>query len=398
MPSLSGVPRVLLLIETSHNWGRRILEGIGQFVRESGPWSLFIASRGLGDRLPSWFGRWQGEGILARTTTRAMRERLRSLNIPMVELLGHEPEMPGSIHGENGSAGRLAAEHLLECGLRNFGFFAYGEAWWIDTYREGFLSTLAMFNAPCDVYRPPRPNRCLLPGWQASMQPSLTKWLRGLPKPAGIFAPVLDYAATVLSTCRSEGILVPEQLAVISSVDDPALCNVFTPPLSCVDIPAERVGYEAAAMLQRMMAGGRQPSKTVWVPATHVVQRHSTDLVAIPDEDVAQAMRFIRQRACQGIQVPDVAAEIGISRRVLERKFQHFLKRSPKEEIRRTCVDRAKLLLTQSELSVEAISNRSGFLSFKHMARFFRREVGATPREYRRAGRVAREQQSEHNQ
>jgi LacI family transcriptional regulator len=388
----------LLLIESSDGYGRRIIDGIGRFVRESGPWSLFVAARGLEDRLPPWIARWQGEGILARTTTRAMTQRLRGLKTPMVELLGHEREEPARVHADNTSAGRLAAEHLVECGLRNFGFFAWGEAWWLDLFREGFTGTLEMLQSSCDVYRPPRSNHRLLPHWSSGMLPAVTKWLRGLPKPAGIFAPVADYAATVLNICRSEAIRVPEEIAVINAVDDPTICNVFTPPLSCVDLPAERIGYEAAALLQRMMAGEAPPQKTTWIAATHVVRRQSTDLVAVEDPDVAQALRFIRQRACHGILVPQVAEEVGVSRRVLERKFQEFVQHTPKEEILRTQLDRAKLLLAQSDLSIEAIAQRSGFASFNHLARLFRREVGQAPRTYRNVHRVMRYKEAEKNE
>ena len=90
MPTLTGIPRVLLLIESSDGYGRRILEGMGRFVRESGPWSLFVAARGLEERLPPWVAHWQGEGILARTTTRARWPALRGLKAPMMELLGHD--------------------------------------------------------------------------------------------------------------------------------------------------------------------------------------------------------------------------------------------------------------------------------------------------------------------
>ena len=67
---------------------------------------------------------------------------------------------------------------------------------------------------------------------------------------------VPDFAANLLNICRNENISVPEQLAMLSGGDDPTLCSVFTPPLSCVDFPAERVGYEAAALLHRLMQGG----------------------------------------------------------------------------------------------------------------------------------------------
>ena len=313
------------------------------------------------------------------------------MKAPMVELLGHEREEPARVHGENTSAGRLAAEHLLECGLRNFGFFAWGEAWWIDAYREGFVGSLEESQRSCEVYQPPRSNRRLVPRWDTSMQPAVMKWLRGLTKPTGIFAPSPDYAASVLNLCRSGGIAVPEDVAVISGVDDPALCNVFTPPLSCVDIPAERVGYEAAAMLERMMAGEAPPRKTTWIAASHVVRRQSTDLVAVEDVDVAGAIRFIREQACEGIRVPDVAAELGVSRRVLERKFQQYLGRTPKDEILKFKLDRAQLLLRNSDMSIEAIAEKTGFLTFKHFAGIFRCNMGVTPRAFRKTNRMLRE-------
>ena len=142
---------------------------------------------------------------------------------------------------------------------------------------------------------------------------------------------MLKFAAPKTLPCRSRS-------PWISGIDDPSLCNVFTPPLSCVDIPAERVGYEAAALLQRLMEGETRRGHTIWVPASHVVVRQSSDLVAIDEAEVAAAVRFIRQRACQGIRVPDVLRD-GLSRRVLERKFQQYLGGTPKDEILKIKLD-----------------------------------------------------------
>jgi LacI family transcriptional regulator len=258
-------------------------------------------------------------------------------------------------------------------------------------YREGFQGTLQMHRFGCDFYRPPRSNVRLLPKWLSNMQPHVTQWLRALPKPAGIFAPSPDYAATLLNICRNEDIAVPERIAVLSAVDDPPLCNVFTPPLSCVDLPAERIVYEAAAMLARSMAGRQAPEHTVWIPASHVVVRQSSDLVAIEDADMARAVRFIREHACRGIGVPEVVAQMGLSRRMLELKFQQYLGRTPKEEILKIRLERAQLLLSQSDMSIESIARKSGFPSFKHFASLFRREVGVTPRAFRKTNRIHRE-------
>jgi LacI family transcriptional regulator len=378
----------LLLVETSAGYGRRILEGVGRYVREHGPWSLYFETGGLEDRLSPWITRWQGDGILARTTTPVMAEQLRKTGVPMIELLGDQPEQPAKVHGENASAGRMAAEHLLGCGLRSFGFFAYGDAWWSAAYRQGFEETIAMHRFACNTYRPPRANTRIWPKWRESMQPDIVAWLKSLPKPAGIFAPSIEYAGQVLGLCRNLNIAVPEEIAVLGAVDDPAICNLFTPPLSCVDLPAERIGYEAAAMLGRCMAGEKPPRRTMWIPATHVAERQSTDLVAIDDADVARAVRFIRENACHGIGVRQVVDHTGPSRRMLELKFQQHLGRTPKEEILKIKLDRAQLLLSQTEMSIEVIARKSGFPSFRHFASVFRRELGLTPRAFRRTNRV----------
>ncbi len=223
------------------------------------------------------------------------------------------------------------------------------------------------------------------------MQPGVVAWLQSLPKPAGVFAPGIEYAGLVLGLCRSLGIAVPEEIAVMGSVDDPAICNVFTPPLTCVDLPAERIGYEAAAMLDRWMGGEKPPWGTLWLPATHVAERQSTELVAIADTDVARAVRFIREHACRGISVPQVAADIGLSQRMLELKFRQYLGRTPRDEILKIKLDRVQLLLSQNDMSIENIARTCGFPSFRHFAGQFRRELGMTPRSFRRTHRIPRE-------
>ncbi len=381
------LPRILVLVETSSGFGRRILEGIGRYVSEHGPWSLYFEPRSLDDPLSPWIVRWRGQGILARTSTPRMAEQLRATGVPIVEMLGDRPEQAAKVHGDNVSGGRLAAEHLLDCGLKHFGFFAFGEAWWIATFREGFQKTLRGRGLACDTFQAPRFNRRNFPKWRESMEPHVVAWLNSLPRPAGIFAPGIEYAGTVLGLCRRLEIAVPDEMAVISAGDDPPICNVFAPPLTCVNLPAERIGYEAAAILDRWLAGQPPPPRTLWMPATHVVQRQSTDLVAIGDQDVARAVRFIREHACKGIRVPEVALHVGVSRRKLELLFLQHLGRTPRDEILRLQFDRARLLLSKTDTSIEMIALESGFPSFKNFACQFRRELGVTPRAFRKAHR-----------
>ena len=268
MATLTGIPRVLLLIETSDGYGRRILEGIGRYVRERGPWSLYFETRQPGGP-PQPLGRpLAGRRHPGPHHVGEYGRSLRATGVPMVELLGERPEEPAKVHGDNVSAGRLAAEHLLGCGLRHFGFFAFGEAWWIAAYREGFQETLELHRFACDAYRPPRRNFRLWPKWRDSMQPHIMAWLQSLPKPAGVFAPSIEYAGLLLGLCRNLGIAVPEEIAVLGSVDDPAICNVFTPPLELRG-PAGRTHRLRGGSHAGSLDGGRKAAETHAMASCH---------------------------------------------------------------------------------------------------------------------------------
>jgi LacI family transcriptional regulator len=378
------LPKVLLLIETSTGYGRGILEGIGRYVREYGPWLIFFERRGLADPPPRWLHKWQGHGIIARTATRSVAKRLRATGLPVVDLLGDRQEGPAKIHTDNAAAGRLAAEHLLDCGLRHFGFFGSVESWAVPLQREGFCSALAKRGCQWSLYEASQRVRSV-PVWQEAHRPAVAAWLRKLPKPVGIFTCDPEHALCLLDVCRAQNIAVPEQAAIIANGDDPVLYNVTTPPLSGVDTNPTGVGYEAAALLDRMMAGHRPSKEITLVPPAHVVARQSTDIICIADPEVAEAVRYIRERACRGIDVSDVAEVISLARRTLERRFRQHLGRTPKEEIVRVRLAHAKTLLQGDDMSIEHIARRSGFASFRNFARIFNRETGTTPRQFRRA-------------
>ena len=148
------LPEVLLLIETSTGYGRGILDGIGRYVREHGPWLIYFERRGLTDLRTSWLRDWKGHGIIARTATAALAKALRATGIPVVELLGDRQNSPAKVHADNEAAGRLAAEHLLDCGLQRFGFFASNTSWAIPLHQKGFQETLARRGYACDVFEP----------------------------------------------------------------------------------------------------------------------------------------------------------------------------------------------------------------------------------------------------
>jgi LacI family transcriptional regulator len=375
--------RVFVLVETSSGYSRGILEGIGQYCHEHQEWSILFEERGLEELPPRWLKSWQGDGIIARTANRNIRRQLANVHVPRVELLGLQENEPAKVHGDNRAAGRMAAAHLMGCGLRHFGFFAGGEPWWIALCRESFCEELEKRGFSCSVYRPPVKDKRILPRWDESQEASLTRWLLSLPQPCGVFC--TTDARIVLEFCRRLGISVPERMAVLGEDEDPVVCGVSSPPLSAIDYGSKQIGYRAAALLDRMMAGAAPPKAVEWIAPVRVVPRQSTDIVAVEDGEMAQSLRFIRQNACSGIDVDDVVAAACISRRALERRFRELFDRTPKSEILRVQLEHAKLLLSTTLLSVQTIARRSGFSAFRHFAEVFQRETGTTPRAYRQS-------------
>jgi LacI family transcriptional regulator len=180
---------------------------------------------------------------------------------------------------------------------------------------------------------------------------------------------------------------VPEEIAVLGVNDDELICEMANPPLSSVVHNARRIGYEAAGMLHRLMVGKRVVADIVIDPLG-VKTRQSTDLLAIEDPEVAKAVRFIREHACDRICVEDMLNQVALSRRAMEKRFRDAVGRPPHMEIRRAQLERVKELLVGSDYKLEKIAEITGFSSAQYLAGLFRRMMHMTPGAWRQAGRA----------
>jgi LacI family transcriptional regulator len=213
-------------------------------------------------------------------------------------------------------------------------------------------------------------------------------WLKSLPKPVGIFTWATESGREIIEACRIADIAVPFEVAVLGGDYDEILCVATSPALSGIVVPSERIGYEAAELLDSLMRDKGKASagqeKPILIPPTGIVTNRSTDTVAISDPDLAQALRYLRDRAFESIQISDILQKVPVSRRSIERKFVKVLGRTPAEEIRRLRMARAKNLLANSSMSIEAIANSCGYGTYNYMSYVFTNECGMTPREYRK--------------
>jgi len=280
------------------------------------------------------------------------------------------------------AAARLAAGHLRDQGFRSFGYFAPRGLSYVEIHYHGFVEDLAKAGLSCSLF-PARRGKGPNATWQRR-QNDLRRWLKELPKPVAVVTWTSDRGREVLYACRALGLPVPEQVAVMGGDEDSLLCETCNPPLSGVALTSERIGYEAAALLDRLWHGKPRPEAPILIEPTRVVVRQSTDTLAIDDPDLAGAIAFIRVHAATPIRVSAVLRAVPVSRSWLERRFQASLGRSPAEEIRRVRVERAKQLLAETDLPVPEVAAASGFGSREYLAYAFKRATDLTPREFRR--------------
>jgi LacI family transcriptional regulator len=405
-PARSSRAKVLLLVETTMAFGRSVLEGISRYRIERQPWSVQLDLRELLAGPPIWLRRWNGDGIITRNATSELLEIIEKTGVPTVDLgdIRNDQTLP-SVRNDHHAIGRLAAMHLADKGLEQFAFAGFSEHHWSAARLKGFVEGLrerGLIDESNPVSREPVPTDATpgavrvhesdwesarQSGWQ-QQQDRIVEWVTALPRPIGVFACNDFRGQHVLEACQTAGIPVPDDIAVLGVDNDHVLCDFCDPPLSSIIPAAERIGYRAAHMLDRLMRGETLQEQHLVVPPLGIAERLSTEVMAIDDEDVAAAIQIIRERACDGLTVAEILDEVPIARSSMERRFRQYLDRSPQAEIRRVQIKRACQLLRDTELSLTKISRLTGFKHAEYFSVVFKREVGQTPGRYRDASRA----------
>lgn len=369
-----------MLVETSRAFGRGLLYGIARYSKLHGPWAFYREPRGLKTAVPHLKG-WKADGIIMRNSV--VTKELIALNLPTVMVL-HDPanfsHLP-VVQSDSVKISKLAAEHLLNRGFRNFAFCGFNELAWSDNRSRYFGKYIN--EAGYNVFEYQRPKSNKFKSWQ-NEQDKMAQWLKSLPKPLGIMACNDDRGQHVLEACKIAGLNVPEQVAVIGVDNDALICDLCDPPLTSVVLNTEQAGYACAELLDRLMKGESMQGQEIVVTPTHVNRRQSTDILSIGDQQVAAAIRYIRSNAKNKISVDSVVMETSLGRRSLEKRFKDILNRSIQQEIRRVRVELIEQMLFETNLTIAEITANFNFADVEHIARYFRKEKGMGLREYRK--------------
>ncbi|WP_437193438.1 substrate-binding domain-containing protein [Planctomicrobium sp. SH527] len=372
--------QVAVLIDPGDSWGRSVIRGIYAAVDGKLPWNLLIAPRDDEWRLrvPR---RWKGDGIIGAIRDPKTAEHVRGLQLPTVNVSSWTSSNASWnwVNTDDHRRAKMAFTHFRERYFSNFAYYGPPSQRYPDQRGECFHQIVVEAGFRCEVFRMPTSRR----GWNNVNQQTLN-WLKQSPRPLAVFAADPHPAMQLAEICRGAGIQIPDEIAILSGDTDELLCEVSDPPLSSIVLASEQIGAESVRVLDKLMSNKRTPSSSILIPPIGIVNRLSTDTLVVADPHFVEALRFIRKHAESGIKVDDVLRVVPVSRRLLEQRFQRYLKCSPADEIRRVRLERVKELLVSTGNSLEQIAEATGFLASSHLCFAFKKATGQTAREYRK--------------
>lgn len=382
--------RVALLLDRSLSFVRGVLQGIRAYAAGRPHWEIRDGPPRL--HLVNRVREWRPHGIIAGLVLPRVAHTLMRMRTPLVDTAFALPGLKvPTVDVDHAAVGRVAAEYYLARKFVSFAFYGSPSARYSQIEERAFRERLA--EDGCEVsscYSDFLPDAKASALWKKSAQKTV-RWLRQIPKPVAVFACEDPAARYLADLCRQLRLRIPDDVALLGVGNDELECRLTAPWLSSIGVPSQQIGFEAAALLDRLMAGQPPPSQPVLLPPLRVVTRHSTDIMAVADEIVQAALRHIRQHAAEPMRVADLVYALAVARRDLERRFRRLLGRSVLEEIHKARTDIAADLLSETHLPVSTVARQAGFTSIRQLDVIFVRLKGMTPTCFRRQAQAHRD-------
>ena len=381
---------IAVAAERSSAYGRSFIRGVAEESERHPEWDLVLVDPNhVASRAADAFDGWICRVVNARTA-----KALAKCKRPVVDCLCAvaEPKF-ATVKTDAEAIGRLAAEHLMRHRFANFAFCGYRHVTFSDRRRNAFAAFLEKNGIRPANYHPPlrrqnRFGRDFLLGNSIESPPDfgdLSKWLKRLANPVGVFCCDDLRASHLLAVCRALGLSVPSDVAIIGVDDDPIYCMFSAPRLSSIDPDAAAIGRVAAETLAKMLDGGDAAANppAVVVPPKGVMARESTNAYPNAPGWMSDAMSFIRENAAKGISASDVFRHVGFSRTFVERTFRETIASTVQRQIAEERIGKAKELLCSTSLPIKEVSTLSGFSSLEYLSRTFAAATGLSPSAWR---------------
>ena len=359
--------QIRVVVSGFEGFGRNLLRGICQYTTLCHTnWRLHVELHAYSKRGEEWD---RDDGVICAIPDIALVEMFKSRKRPMVNCLAHFKELGiPTVCADNLSIGRLAAVHFLERGFEHFTFYSGGDTSSAARHRfEGYRDHLATMGMAA-----------------AYIQQDPAAVLAKTAKPVALFCSHDSLGRPVTTVLTALGLKIPDEVSVLSVDNDLLQCEISCPELSSIEVPYERLGYEAAWQLDRLLHHRKPPSAPLLIQPLGVVERTSTDSLAVRDAELSKAIDYIRKNGFGICTVEDVARHAGMSRRTLEDHFKKKLHQTPHHAIMQVRMKHAQQMLRTTHETLATIADVCGYESPQNFGHAFRKFLGETPAAYRK--------------
>ena len=373
---------VILLIDCSGEFDRKLLRGIVRYSNEHGPWQFY--------RMPSWYRwdengekyilewavKWKADAIIGRWNAQKA-PLLKKLGIPIVlQNYRDRSKEYSTLTGDYIGTGRMAAQFFLKRRFTDFAYFGLKGIVWSEERLQGYAGQIAAGGG--------RLSTLMIEVPENDARDEIAAWLHTLPTPVALFCCSDSHALLISEICNIEGIRIPEQVALLGVDNDELNCEISDPPISSIELDVEQGGWETCRLLEESIKGNIKTPFSVVIKPLGVVCRKSTDRHNISDPLVAKIVDFIDNNYSQDISMKDILGLVPLSRRSTEVRFRAEMGTSIYQYLIGCRMESFRQLLLSTDRSLTDIALASGFRDTNNVSRTLRNYFGMSPHEYKK--------------
>lgn len=361
----------------------RFHHGVALYAKEAG-WHLTLDY--IYSHLLPWG--WRGDGCLAMAGRPDIMKFIRSLKIPVVDVT-HQQKcscLP-RIHEDDQAIGAMAADYFMQLGFKNFAWYST-DSFDVSTVRHNSFNARLQEAGHTAIPLSWHSKNSTDPANWAQRKKWLTRELKKIPKPAAVFCIDDRMAVNIIDACIDGGISIPSEISVLGVGNLDIACECSGVPLSSIRIDFESFGYEAAAMLDKILDGDPIPSTPVLIPPLGIEERRSTYTLAVSDPAGQKALRFMLDHFTSPIDFDTIAKAGGITRRQLNYIIHKELNDSPAHLLEDIRIKKVCELLRTTNFTIECIAYEVGFGNALRLQRIFRKHFNTSPAAWRKAQRT----------
>ena len=377
--------RILILIDYSSEFSRRLLRGLIQYSKDHGPWlfyrlpTYYKAMYGK-EGIVEWAKSWKADAILAKWDHEGTN-LLSTLNIPVV-LQNFKSRSPyfSNLTGDYFGTGEIAAKFFIKRRFRNFAFYGNKGVIWSQERADGFRAEVEKVGGNFYYFE----SEDLGGKEWSSKHVEMDEWLLSLPKPVGLFACDDDFALRISQICRINNIKIPEEISLLGVDNDDLICNLSDPPISSIVTDVEKGGYETGRLIDRMLNEEIAEPIDIIVKPSRIELRKSTEKYDITNDHISEIVNYIEDNFTTDIDIESLTRLVPLSRRHLEVKFKEEMGTTIYQFILGCRIDYFADLLIASDRTLYDMALESGFNDCKNISRIFKKHKGYTPVEYKK--------------